>query len=555
MNNTPLGVRLKLGTKLMLLIGAALTSLVIIGAVAVIGLNRIAEDSRKLNEEGLAELTFIGDLQISIERMSSLVMTAPKETDNRKLEAGKEQFQNIASQLEGRIAGMQEASAQADGDHAEELGQILEALRGYVEHSIHVYRMSGDGDWYGADKMMTEQTIPAKQQLDALAAGYISGVNRDSQAFVSRMKAEIRRMTNLALAAAIGLIIAVGGGGLYIVTTSMRAINAIASVTGRLAVGDMEVQIPGGERADEIGEMARSLEHMRTVGLRAARAQSSLDDASSAMTIIDLDGSVIFSNKAMTVLAERLADDISRELPGFAAPSLTGETFDRLHNIDAMTTGALAKSDAQTVARMVAAGYTIELTAGPVFNDEGARLGTVVEWQDMTGQVAVEREIASIVHAASEGDFSQRLAEADKNGFMAELAKGINELLDVIDHGLDQVVKIMSALAEGDLTKRMRGEHKGAFARLKQDADRMGQQMEEMVGRIANVSGVVKTATDEISAGISNLSIRTDHQASSLEETTASMEELSATVRQNADNAQEANQVASAAREAAVSGG
>ncbi len=270
MNKTPSGVGLKFGTKLMLLIGAALTSLVIIGAVAVIGLNRIAEDSRKLNEEGLAELTFIGDLQISIERMSSLVTTAPKETDNRILEAGRERFQNIASQLKGRIASMQEASAQADGDHAEELGQILEALQAYVDHSIHVYQMSGDGDWYGADKMMTEQTIPAKQQLDTLAADYISGVNRDSRAFVARMKAEIRRMTNLALAAAIGLIIAVGGGGLYIVTTSMRAINAIAGVTGRLAVGDMEVRIPGGERADEIGEMARSLEPVRALAFIAS---------------------------------------------------------------------------------------------------------------------------------------------------------------------------------------------------------------------------------------------------------------------------------------------
>jgi methyl-accepting chemotaxis protein len=101
----------------------------------------------------------------------------------------------------------------------------------------------------------------------------------------------------------------------------------------------------------------------------------------------------------------------------------------------------------------------------------------------------------------------------------------------------------------------MRGDFKGSFLQMQKDSDRMGQQMEEMVGRIAGVSTVVKTATDEISAGISDLSMRSEHQASSLEETTASMEELSATVRQNADNAQEANQVASAARDAAIAGG
>jgi methyl-accepting chemotaxis protein len=54
---------------------------------------------------------------------------------------------------------------------------------------------------------------------------------------------------------------------------------------------------------------------------------------------------------------------------------------------------------------------------------------------------------------------------------------------------------------------------------------------------------------------VNDLSVRTEHQASSLEETSASMEELATTVRQNADNAQAANQLAAAARDAAQNGG
>ena len=124
-----------------------------------------------------------------------------------------------------------------------------------------------------------------------------------------------------------------------------------------------------------------------------------------------------------------------------------------------------------------------------------------------------------------------------------------------VDQGLSDTVDMMAALAAGDLTARMQGQYQGAFANLKESADRMADQMNDMLGRIASVSGAVQKATDEISAGIMDLSMRTEHQASSLEETTASMEELSATVRQNADNAQEANQVAIAARESAVTGG
>ena len=62
-------------------------------------------------------------------------------------------------------------------------------------------------------------------------------------------------------------------------------------------------------------------------------------------------------------------------------------------------------------------------------------------------------------------------------------------------------------------------------------------------------------ATREIASGVADLSARTEHQASSLEETSASMEELATTVRQNAGNAQDANQLAAAASTSAAAGG
>jgi methyl-accepting chemotaxis protein len=335
----------------------------------------------------------------------------------------------------------------------------------------------------------------------------------------------------------------------------VRPIMSMTLATSRLAGGDAEAEIPGTGLNDEIGEMARSLEQIRALGLKAARAGASLESASSAMMVVDQNGTVLLPNKAMAVLFGSLSIDLAQELSGFAEQQLVGVDFDTLHNVEAMRTERLMAINEPVSVRMVAAGRTIDLTSSPVFNDRGDRLGAVVEWQDRTGRVAIEREIAGIVDAATKGDFTQRLTESDKNGFMADLSGGMNKLLNVVDNGLEQVVKMMSALAEGDLTARMHGNYTGAFARLKQDADRMGGQMEDIVGRIAEVSGAVQTVTEEISSGIGDLSARTEHQASSLEETTASMEELSATVRQNSENAQEANHVAAAAREAAVSGG
>ncbi|HEY5512024.1 MAG TPA: methyl-accepting chemotaxis protein, partial [Geomonas sp.] len=65
----------------------------------------------------------------------------------------------------------------------------------------------------------------------------------------------------------------------------------------------------------------------------------------------------------------------------------------------------------------------------------------------------------------------------------------------------------------------------------------------------------IATATEEIAAGNLDLSQRTEEQASALEETASSMEELTSTVKQNADNAQAANQLAIDASGVAVKGG
>ncbi|GAO20978.1 methyl-accepting chemotaxis sensory transducer [Alicycliphilus sp. B1] len=53
----------------------------------------------------------------------------------------------------------------------------------------------------------------------------------------------------------------------------------------------------------------------------------------------------------------------------------------------------------------------------------------------------------------------------------------------------------------------------------------------------------VATASAPDRAGNGDLSARTESQASALQETAASMEQLGATVRQNADNAAQANQL------------
>ena len=110
--------------------------------------------------------------------------------------------------------------------------------------------------------------------------------------------------------------------------------------------------------------------------------------------------------------------------------------------------------------------------------------------------------------------------------------------------------------AHGDLTRRLDTRLENADLRaMAESINALLNHMVSIVDGIQSTSREVKRAADEICTGNENLSQRTGEQSSSLEETASSMEQMTATVKQNADNAAQANQLALAARDQAEKGG
>jgi methyl-accepting chemotaxis protein len=107
----------------------------------------------------------------------------------------------------------------------------------------------------------------------------------------------------------------------------------------------------------------------------------------------------------------------------------------------------------------------------------------------------------------------------------------------------------------GDLTRRMPVESRDEVGALAEAFNRFVASLNHTIGDVRDSAYAIAGASTEIASGNMNLSGRTEAQASSLEETAAAMEELTSTVRQNADNARQANQlVLSATREAEKGG-
>ena len=168
---------------------------------------------------------------------------------------------------------------------------------------------------------------------------------------------------------------------------------------------------------------------------------------------------------------------------------------------------------------------------------------------------AMNNQIRQLAVAAADGNFTVR---GDVERFQydfREMVESLNRLMAVADSNLEALSSLLRAIASGDLTARMKGDFRGVFAQMRDDANQTAEQLSGIVGRIQRVSSSISVAAEEIAGGSNDMSCRTDEQAESLRDTAASMEQFTGTVKQNAEHARQANQFAIGAATVATQGG
>ncbi|EGV33405.1 methyl-accepting chemotaxis sensory transducer with Cache sensor [Thiorhodococcus drewsii AZ1] len=373
-------------------------------------------------------------------------------------------------------------------------------------------------------------------------------------------------LRNLTFSVAL-LAVLVLGFVIFLLTRRLisRPLGEAANIFSRIGSGHYDNAIPTG-RGDEIGSLFQSLGAMQgsldertrsdaRIAAETLRIKRALDKASTNMMVSDPKGTIVYVNEAVVSMMRTAESDIRKDLPNFSVDGLLGSCFDAFHRNPAHQKSMLAALQNTHVTQITVGGRVFKLVANPVIGDEGERLGTVLEWNDRTDEVATERELASLLDAAVRGDFTHRLQREGKEGFFGELAEGMNRLIDIVAGGLADIARVLKAIADGDLTKGIESHYEGTFGQLKDDTNRTVARLQEVVGNIKESADTINMAAGEIAAGNVDLSSRTETQASSLEETASAMEQLNSTVQQNTQNALEANRLAQTSNDMAVRGG
>ncbi len=167
------------------------------------------------------------------------------------------------------------------------------------------------------------------------------------------------------------------------------------------------------------------------------------------------------------------------------------------------------------------------------------------------GDQAVQ-ELTAVVSACAKGDFSERLVTENKSGVFKDLCKGVNQISDVVETGLSELMSVLDAVSDGNLSQRMSENYEGIFLELGQKINRTSNELARIVGQISEGAQTVEISSAELSEAADDLATRTEKTAAALEETSAAVEELTASVKSTANGAKEVGSSAKATQKEAT---
>lgn len=322
-----------------------------------------------------------------------------------------------------------------------------------------------------------------------------------------------------------------------------------------------------------------------------------LNSVSVNVQLADKDYNIIYMNDALNKMFEVNEEEIQKNLPDFKKEKVLGANMDIFHKnpdhqrkmMDALT---------KPVRSNITLGRSnFNLLASPIFDSEGKRLYTVVEWFDNTALKAINTAFFAIskgdlnielppessctgstidtrrgivevrdnlnmliedtnllVNAALEGRLATRADSTRHRGEYAKIVDGINRTLDAVINPVNSLSSAIAELSNNNLGVHLEGDFHGDFLDVKNSYDNGLDRLNATLYQIVDAVEEMTQSAIELNSASQNMAASSQQQSSSVEEVTSSLEETDSQVKANTDNANTANQLVVGATETAQLG-
>ena len=296
--------------------------------------------------------------------------------------------------------------------------------------------------------------------------------------------------------------------------------------------------------------IAKIIESERMLMVKVA-----LENVSANIMISDNNFNVVYLNKSVQNMFKIAENDIKKQIPHFNSNDIIGQSIHQYHKQPEHQKNILSGLMNTHKTKIQIGGRHFELTANPIMTDKNLRLGSVVEWEDISNELLAQEEVDTIVMAAAEGNFERRININKQTGFFLKLSEGINKFVQISDEGLKDLSRVLKSISNGDLTQKIEKDYKGTFGELKHFCNSTVDQLSNVMREVRLSAESLLTAAEEVSMTSLSISQSASTQAASLEETGASLEEMGASISMNAENAKMTDKIASRASKDATNGG
>lgn len=329
---------------------------------------------------------------------------------------------------------------------------------------------------------------------------------------VAEVSAPVVFMRNFMLLIGGGLVAAIALGGFFFARTITNPISNLTNTMGALADGDLEVEVLGSERSDEIGEMARAVEIFKENSVERRRLEGETEAEQRARESRQSSIDTLISNFRETVSSalEVVASNTTEM-------SATANTLTAIANDTSGQANDAANASQSASENVQAVAAAAEELAASI--------------EEISRQVA---RTNSIVNEANE-------ATSATNEKVANLARAAQKIGDVISL-IQDIAEQTNLLALNTSIEAARaGEAGKGFAvvasEVKSLANQTATATEEISAQIADIQGSTTEAVaaiEQIAKTMGEVNSYTASIASAVEEQGAATSEISQSVAQAA---------------------